>query len=150
MKKAIFAAGCFWGVETAFRKIDGVSDIVVGYTGGHTAEPRYEDVCSGTTGHVEAVEVTYDPDKVSYDDLLDSFFKIHNPKTLNRQGPDIGEQYRSAIFYLDDEQKEKAEKKKNNIEGAVTEITKASTFYKAEDYHQRYFEKKGIDPTCHI
>ncbi|MCI5108506.1 MAG: peptide-methionine (S)-S-oxide reductase MsrA [Candidatus Pacebacteria bacterium] len=148
--KAIFAAGCFWGVEIAFRKINGVNNVTVGYTGGYLENPTYDDVCTGSTGHAEAVLVDFDPQKVSYEELLDSFWKMHNPKTLNRQGPDIGEQYRSAIFYVDEEQKEKAQKSKENIEWAVTEITKAGEFYPAEEYHQRYFEKKGIDPTCHI
>jgi len=146
--KAIFAEGCFWGVETLFRKVPGVLDVVVGYTGGHTQNPTYTDVCTGKTGHAESVEITFDPDKVSYAELLDTFWKTHNPTTLNRQGPDIGEQYRSTIFYIDAKQKELAEKSKP--EKAVTEITKASTFYPAENYHQHYFEKKGIDPTCHI
>lgn len=146
--KAIFAAGCFWGVETAFRKVEGVVDVAVGYTGGNTEKPTYEEVCSGNTGHAESVEITFDSKKVSYKELLDVFWKIHNPTTLNRQGPDIGTQYRSAIFYLDEEQKKLAEESKP--ENAVTEITEASVFYPAEEYHQQYFQKKGIDPTCHV
>ena len=155
--KAIFAAGCFWGVETAFRKLDGVTDVKVGYTGGHIENPTYEDVCAGNTGHAEAVEIVFDPEVISYLELLDTFWKTHNPTTLNIQGPDVGEQYRSAIFYLDDEQKKLAEEsKKNSSESKkfekeiVTEITKAGTFYLAEEYHQQYFSKKGIDPTCHV
>ena len=155
--KAIFAAGCFWGVETAFRKLEGVVDVKVGYTGGHTENPTYEDVCTGNTGHAEAVEVIFDTKVISYTELLDTFWKIHNPTTLNRQGPDVGEQYRSAIFYLDDEQKKLAEESKKKLDDSkkfekeiVTEITKAGTFYLAEEYHQQYFAKKGIDPTCHV
>lgn len=153
-KQAVFAEGCFWGVEEVFRKVDGVENVVVGYTGGHTENPTYEDVCRGNTGHAEAVLVAYDPKKVSYKELLAVFWKTHDPTTLNRQGPDIGEQYRSAIFYLDDEQKKFAEESKKELQAPgkkiVTEITKASEFYKAEEYHQSYFKKKGIDPTCHI
>lgn len=147
-KKAIFAEGCFWGVETIFRKIPGVLDVTVGYTGGHKDGPTYEDVCSGQTGHAEAVQIEYDSNKVSYEELLETFWKTHDYTTLNRQGPDVGTQYRSAIFYLDDEQKKLAED--SRPENAVTEITKAAKFYPAEKYHQRYFEKKGIDPTCHV
>lgn len=155
---AYFAAGCFWGVETAFRKISGVTDVTVGYTGGRIENPTYPDVCRGDTGHAEAVEVVYDPEKVSYATLVDAFWKMHDPTTLNRQGPDVGEQYRSAVFYLDLEQKSIAEASKLELQSSdemrnkkvVTEITQAGVFYPAEEYHQRYFEKKGIDPTCHI
>ena len=149
--KAIFGAGCFWGIEAAFRQVPGVKDVLVGYSGGHTAEPTYRDVCSGGTGHAEVVEVDYDPEAVTYDDLLDVFWRIHNPTTLNRQGPDVGTQYRSAIFTLDDDQDQhaRASVAQANESGRfprpiVTEIIKASPFYPAEEYHQRYFEKHGM------
>lgn len=150
LNKATFAAGCFWGVEDAFRKVKGVISTSVGYTGGHMENPSYEDVCTGLTGHAEAVEIIYDPSKVTYEELLDLFWNIHDPTTLNRQGPDIGSQYRSAIYYHNNEQekaarlsKEKLEKSGRFLNDIVTEITAASTFYKAEDYHQQYFEKTG-------
>ena len=147
MKKALFGAGCFWGVEEFFRKIQGVKDTRVGYSGGHTKNPSYETVCSGTTEHVEVLELNFDETEISYEKLLDHFWKCHDPTTLNRQGPDIGRQYRSAIFYYSDIQKEIAESSKikhqpkfnNNI---VTEITKADIFYLAEDYHQRFIQKR--------
>ncbi|MBD3253851.1 MAG: peptide-methionine (S)-S-oxide reductase MsrA [Candidatus Lokiarchaeota archaeon] len=148
-EKATFAAGCFWGVESAFRKVDGVISTRVGYTGGEYENPTYEDICSHKTRHAEAVEITYDPEKVSYDDLLDVFWRIHNPTTLNRQGWDIGSQYRSAIFYHNEEQKQKALQSKAELESEkrfknpiVTEIVSASKFWKAEDYHQQYNEKR--------
>ena len=152
--KATFAAGCFWGVEAAFRQIKGVVSTQVGYTGGKIDNPTYEDVCSDETGHAEAVEVTYDPSKVSYEALLDVFWKNHDPTQLNRQGPDVGTQYKSAIFYYNEKQKKAAEKSlkekqkkyKNKI---VTEIKPASKFYRAEEYHQQYLEKRGLS-TCHI
>lgn len=157
LRKATFGAGCFWGVESLFRKVPGVTDAVVGYTGGGLANPTYEDVCSSATGHAEAVEVTYDPEQVAYDRLLEVFWNNHNPTTLNRQGPDRGTQYRSAIFYHDDEQKRLAEASRQALtqsgkwqQPIVTEIAPAQAFYKAEEYHQRYFEKLGIEPTCHI
>lgn len=157
MQKATFGAGCFWGVESFFRALPGVSDVVVGYSGGHTENPTYEQVCTGNTGHAEAVEVVYDPEKVSYRELLELFWKNHNPTTLNQQGPDFGSQYRSVIFYHTEEQKEEALASRQALEASktwskpvVTEIVAASTFYPAEDYHQRYFEKRGIAPTCHI
>ncbi len=157
MKKATFGAGCFWGVEALFRKVPGVTDVVSGYTGGTLANPSYEDVCNSDTGHAEAVEVTYDPEKVTYERLLEVFWNNHNPTTPNQQGPDHGSQYRSVIFYHDDEQKRLAEASKKNLEVSgkwskpiVTEIVSAEIFYKAEDYHQRYFERLGIEPTCHI
>ena len=150
MEKATFAAGCFWGIETAYRKLEGVLDVAVGYEGGSTENPSYQDVCTGQTGHAEVVEVDYDPEKVSYDELLDVFWKIHDPTTLNRQGPDIGTQYRSAIFFHSEDQKKKAELSKSSKQGAgtypdgiVTEITPHQTFHRAEEYHQRYFEKMG-------
>lgn len=157
MKKATFGAGCFWGVEALYRKIPGVVDAISGYTGGRTENPTYEEVCSDTTGHAEAVEVTYDPEKVSYERLLEVFWMNHNPTTPNQQGPDFGSQYRSVIFYHDDEQKRLAEASRQEVAQSgkwqkpiVTEIVPAGPFYQAEEYHQRYFEKKGIEPTCHI
>ncbi len=156
MEKATFAAGCFWGVEAEFRKVKGVESTTVGYTGGTVESPTYEDVCSGTTGHAEAVEVQYDPAQISYEDLLSVFWETHDPTTLNRQGPDIGEQYRSAIFYHSPEQQAAALASKAALEREaryrrpiVTEITAAATFYKAEDYHQQYLEKRGM-ASCHI
>jgi len=150
IQKAIFAAGCFWGVEANFRKIEGVLSTRVGYIGGNFSNPTYKEVCSYKTGHAEAVEVTFDTTKVSYEELLDVFWVIHDPTTLNRQGPDVGAQYRSAIFYLDLEQKEKAENSKIKIEASnrfkrpiVTQIVPASDFWQAEEYHQQYVEKKS-------
>ena len=147
-KKAIFAAGCFWGVEDKFSKIPGVIDVKSGYTGGTTDNPTYESVCSGTTAHAEAVEVTYEIDVVSYEKLVDFFFQIHNPSTKDRQGFDVGSQYRSAIFYIDEEQKNIATNVKNKIEEEkgieiVTEITKVKEFYDAEEYHQDYIQKRN-------
>ncbi|MEQ8387453.1 MAG: peptide-methionine (S)-S-oxide reductase MsrA [Alphaproteobacteria bacterium] len=151
MEKAMFGAGCFWGVEAAFRTLEGVSDATVGYSGGHVPDPDYRTVCSGTTGHAEVVLVTFDPAVVAYEALLDLFWTIHDPTTPNRQGPDIGTQYRSAIFFFTPEQAAKARASKERLAGEgrfareiVTEITPASAFYRAEDYHQRYFEKQGI------
>jgi peptide-methionine (S)-S-oxide reductase len=147
-KKAIFGAGCFWGVEAAFRQLDGVTRTRVGYAGGTTENPTYEDVCSHTTGHAEVVEVTYDPERISYEQLLDVFWAKHDPTQLNRQGWDIGDNYRSAIFFTDEEQHEAALKSKVGEQrnwGApiVTQIEPAQTFYEAEDYHQQYLEKRG-------
>lgn len=151
---AIFAAGCFWGVQAAFDAVPGVWSTRVGYTGGSAVNPSYEQVCRGNTGHAEAVEIAYDPEQVSYDELLDVFFSIHNPTTRDRQGPDIGHQYRSAIFYLNAGQKEAAVAKilELNRSGKfpapiVTEIVPAKTFYPAEDYHQDYLKKQGLK-TC--
>jgi peptide-methionine (S)-S-oxide reductase len=148
IEKAIFAAGCFWGVEEAFSKIKGVIETTVGYTGGHIENPTYEDVCTNTTGHTEAVQVKYDTEKVSYEALLKVFWDIHDPTQVNRQGVDVGTQYRSAIFYHNNEQKELAEKSKKELDDSgkfkkpiATEITEAKTFYKAEEYHQKYFQK---------
>jgi peptide-methionine (S)-S-oxide reductase len=156
MQEAIFAAGCFWGVEAAFRQVPGVIDTAVGYTGGHSDNPTYREVCSDATGHAEAVYVQFDPEKVTYDQLLDVFWENHDPTTVNRQGPDVGSQYRSAIFYLTPEQKEIAEASKQRQQESgkfsrpvVTEITPASTFWRAEEYHQRYAEKRGM-VSCHI
>jgi peptide-methionine (S)-S-oxide reductase len=150
LEKTTFAAGCFWGVEAAFRQIPGVVATRVGYTGGHTPDPTYERVCSHTTGHAEAVEVTYDPERVSYEQLLDVFWTKHNPTTKNRQGLDIGDQYRSAIFFHSPEQQEAAERTKEAVQAklhwpkkVVTEIVPAPEFYEAEDYHQQYLEKRG-------
>jgi len=151
---ATFAAGCFWGVEEAFRTLKGVVSTRVGYTGGTTVNPTYEDVCTGRTGHAEAVEVTFDPAVISYDQLLDVFWSTHDPTTPNRQGPDVGEQYRSAIFYHDDAQEAAARASKERMEksGAfkskiVTQIEPATAFYQAEEYHQQYLKKRGIS-TC--
>jgi peptide-methionine (S)-S-oxide reductase len=150
VKKAIFGAGCFWGVELAFRQVPGVSDVAVGYSGGQLPDPTYRDVCSGRTGHAEVVEVDYDPEKVAYSKLLEVFWSIHDPTTPNRQGPDVGTQYRSAIFTHDPEQASEARASKAAEDASgrfrrpiVTEITPASTFYRAEEYHQRYLEKNG-------
>lgn len=155
MQQGIFAAGCFWGVEAAFLAVPGVTDVESGYTGGHVTNPSYEQVCTDTTGHAEAVRVTFDPSKVSYEALVRKFFSIHDPTELNRQGPDVGSQYRSAIFCLDDEQKAVAEKIKAELQPQyhpktiATEITAAGQFYRAEEYHQRYFEKHP-NAVCHI
>ncbi len=149
--KASFAAGCFWGVEAAFRQVEGVLDAAVGYSGGRLENPTYEDVCSGRTGHAETVEVEYDPSRVSYEQLLDVFWENHDPTTLNRQGPDVGEQYKSAIFVHTPEQqaaatasKEKLEKSGKYKRPIVTQIQPASKFWRAEEYHQRYLEKHGL------
>jgi len=150
LKKATFAAGCFWGVEAAFRDLEGVISTAVGYTGGSTTNPTYEEVCTDRTGHAEAVEVVYDPKVVSFEELLDLFWSIHDPTTMNRQGPDVGSQYRSAIFFHDPEQEVAARAKMERLQSSglyrreiVTEIVPASEFYRAEEYHQQYFEKHG-------
>jgi peptide-methionine (S)-S-oxide reductase len=149
-KKATFGAGCFWGVEAAFRQIDGVTKTEVGYEGGTLENPTYQDVCSHTTGHAEVVEVTYDPERVSYERLLDAFWAKHNPTQRNRQGWDIGDQYRSVVFFHDEEQRAAAERSKAELDTSgryrkpvVTQIEAAQTFYAAEDYHQQYLEKRG-------
>ena len=156
MAKGTFAAGCFWGVEAAFRKVAGVTSTAVGYTGGTAKSPNYKEVCTGRTGHAEAVEVESDPEQVSYLELLAVFWKSHDPTTVNRQGPDVGTQYRSAIFYHDAEQEEEARASKSVLEKdyvfkkpIVTEIVPAGEFYRAEEYHQQYFEKTG-DRACYI
>lgn len=156
MQKATFAAGCFWGVEHMFRQLPGVLDAVCGYTGGQTDDPSYEQVCSGRTGHAEAVEVTFDTSAVSYEQLLEAFWSGHNPTTLNRQGPDVGSQYRSAIFCHTSEQQAAAEASKLALTNAnrfgrpiVTQIVPAAPFYRAEEYHQKYFVKHGLHG-CHV
>ncbi len=148
MEKATFAAGCFWGVEARFRAIPGVVDVQVGYTGGHVDNPNYRQVCHDDTGHAEAVEVTFDPERITYEQLVSAFFSMHDPTTPNRQGPDVGSQYRSAIFTHDDRQQQIAERVRDAIQPAlprpiVTEIVPAKTFWRAEEYHQRYLEKQG-------
>ncbi len=153
-EKAIFAGGCFWGVEYFFRKQEGVLAAVSGYIGGHVEDPTYKEVCTGTTGHIEAVEVTFDPSVISYKKLAKLFFEIHDPTQKNGQGPDIGEQYLSIIFYVDEEQKIIAQDlisilKEKGFD-VVTELRKATTFWKAEEYHQDYYTKKGATPYCHI
>lgn len=155
LQKATFAAGCFWGVEEAFRTLPGVVSTRVGYTGGTLSNPTYENVCSGTTHHAEAIEISFDPTKISYSDLLDLFWRMHDPTTMNRQGFDIGEQYRSAIFFHSNEQKELAEKSKAALEKSkrfsrpiVTQIVSATTFFEAEEYHQKYLLKRGAN-VCH-
>ncbi len=154
MAKAVFAAGCFWGVQFYFDQIPGVISSVAGYTGGHTENPSYEDVCAHTTGHAEAVGIEFDPEKVTYETLVHQFFRMHDPTQLNRQGPDIGDNYRSAIFYADDEQQKIAERVRDELatnfkQPIVTEISPAKVFYEAEDYHQKYTEKTGRG-MCHI
>jgi peptide-methionine (S)-S-oxide reductase len=150
-EKATFAAGCFWGVEAAFRQVPGVLDAAVGYSGGGFPNPTYEDVCTGRTGHAESVQVEFDPARVSYDQLLDVFWENHDPTTVNRQGPDVGTQYRSVIFVEGPEQEKAAKESKERLEKSgrfrrpiVTEIASAQPFWRAEDYHQRYLEKRGL------
>ncbi len=145
----MFGAGCFWGVEYNFSKIKGVNEVISGYSGGKTPNPTYEMVCSNNTEHAEVVLIDFNENEVTYEELLSEFWKKHDPTTLNRQGPDVGTQYRSAIFYYDDRQKEAAEKSLNQLQKKlsqkiVTEITKAQKFWKAEEYHQKYFEKHGL------
>lgn len=149
MALATFGAGCFWGVEEAFRKLPGVASTAVGYMGGTLENPTYEDVCTDRTGHAEVVQVTYDPAKISYEKLLEIFWECHDPTTRNRQGPDVGSQYRSVVFYHTPEQQKCAEASKQKIPRAVTEITPAQTFWRAEDYHQQYFKKRG-GGHCHV
>lgn len=156
-KFAVFGAGCFWGVESAFRAVDGVVDVAVGYAGGTVPKPSYRTVCSGKTGHAEVVQVEYDPVRVSFERLLEVFWQIHDPTTLNRQGPDVGTQYRSIIFYSDEHERKAAEDSKRRLDESgklgrrvVTQIVPAAEFYRAEEYHQRYYERMGIAPTCGI
>ena len=153
---ATFGAGCFWGIEAAFRRVPGVLDAAVGYSGGRTENPTYQDVCTDTTGHAEVVQVTFDPAKLSYEQLLDVFWTIHDPTQVNRQGPDYGKQYRSAIFFHSPGQEAAAKKSKQALEASgklrrpvATEITAAGPFWRAEEYHQRYLEKRGA-ASCHI
>lgn len=150
MAKATFGAGCFWGVEMSFRRLDGVIDTAVGYAGGHTESPTYHDVCGHGTGHVEVVEVDYDPARISYQQLLEAFLEMHDPTQVNRQGPDIGDQYRSVIFFHTPEQQTTAERFKNELDAGgryarpiASAIEPAPTFWRAEDYHQRYIERRG-------
>ncbi|MDR6226709.1 peptide-methionine (S)-S-oxide reductase MsrA [Desmospora profundinema] len=156
MERATFGAGCFWGVEEEFRRVKGVTSTAVGYMGGSTENPTYEEVCSDETGHAEVVDLTFDPSVVSYRELLQTFWENHNPTTLNRQGPDVGTQYRSVVFYHTPEQREQAEKSKRELEASgkwkdpvVTQIVPAAPFYRAEEYHQRYLQKRG-QSTCGI
>jgi peptide-methionine (S)-S-oxide reductase len=156
MEQATFGAGCFWGVEAAFRQIQGVTSTAVGYSGGSVDNPTYQDVCTDGTGHAEVVQVEFDPTRVSYEQLLDVFWTNHDPTTPNRQGPDVGSQYRSVIFYHTPEQKAAALASKEKLERTgrfkrpiVTEVVPAATFWRAEDYHQQYLEKRGLS-TCHI
>jgi peptide-methionine (S)-S-oxide reductase len=153
---ATFGAGCFWGVEANFRRVPGVIEVVSGYSGGHMENPSYRDVCTDTTGHAEVVQVTFDPAKVSYEQLLDVFWKIHDPTQVNRQGPDFGKQYRTAIFFHSPKQEAAAKKSKQALDAGgkfrhpiATEITPAGPFWPAEEYHQRYLEKRGATD-CHI
>ena len=156
MKKATFGAGCFWGVEEGFRRVDGVTGTAVGYLGGSLENPSYEDVCTGRTGHAEVVQVEYDPSRVSFERLLEVFWESHDPTTLNRQGPDVGTQYRSAVFFEDDEQEAAALASKERVGASgqfrrpiVTEIARATPFYRAEEYHQQYLAKRGRS-SCHL
>jgi peptide-methionine (S)-S-oxide reductase len=156
MEQATFGAGCFWGVESAFREVSGVVDAAVGFMGGRTVNPTYRQVCEGNTNHAEVVHLTFDPAKVSYDQLLDVFWKIHDPTTLNRQGPDVGSQYRSVIFTHSPEQAKTAAASRDALAASgragrkiVTQIEPAQPFYRAEEYHQRYFEKQGGGAACH-
>jgi peptide methionine sulfoxide reductase msrA/msrB len=157
LEKATFAGGCFWGMEEILRKIPGVKETIVGYTGGSTSDATYEQVKRGDTGHAESIEVTFDPKKISYEDLLGYFFRMHDPTTLNRQGNDIGTQYRSAIFFHSEEQRKTAERVKEAVDKSgkwkkpiVTQIVPAGKFWKAEDYHQDYLQKNPGGYTCHF
>src|SRR5260370_38017519 len=154
---ATFGAGCFWGVEAAFQRVLGVTDTAVGYSGGEMSNPTYKDVCTDQTGHAEVVQVTFDPAKVSYEKLLEAFWQAHDPTQVNRQGPDFGTQYRTAIFFHSPEQEAAAKKSRAALEAGgkfkraiVTEITPASVFYRAEEYHQKYLQKRGGGAACHF
>ncbi len=156
-KFAVFGAGCFWGVESSFRAVEGVVDVAVGYAGGNVAKPSYRQVCTGKTGHAEVVQVEYDPARVTFAQLVEVFWQIHDPTTLNRQGPDFGTQYRSVIFYSDEDERKAAEDSKRQLDASgklgrpvVPQIVPAAEFYRAEEYHQRYYERMGIAPTCGI
>jgi peptide-methionine (S)-S-oxide reductase len=156
-KFAVFGAGCFWGVESSFRAVEGVVDVAVGYAGGDRAKPSYRQVCTGKTGHAEVVQVEYDPARVTFAQLVEVFWQIHDPTTLNRQGPDFGTQYRSVIFYSDEDERKAAEESKRRLDESgqlgrpvVTQVVPAAEFYRAEEYHQRYYERMGIAPTCGI
>ena len=156
-EEVLLGAGCFWGVEAAFRKVVGVLDAPVGYAGGTNDNPTYEEVCTGQTGHAEVIKVTFDPQQVSFTQILHTFWAIHDPTTPNRQGPDVGTQYRSVIFYTTPDQREQAEQLKHELDAAqrfhkpiVTEILPAPSFWHAEEYHQRYFEKHPSHPNCHF
>lgn len=153
LEKATFAAGCFWCVEAVFQRLKGVKSVIPGYTGGTSPNPTYEEVCSGTTGHAEAAQITFDSKQISYEKLLDVFWKAHDPTQLNRQGPDTGEQYRSAIFYHDEKQKKiaeksRAEEKKNFDKPIITEIRPLKKFYEAEEYHQNFYNRNKFNPYC--
>jgi peptide-methionine (S)-S-oxide reductase len=155
MAEATFGAGCFWGVEYVYRRVPGVLEVKAGYSGGHTQNPTYEQVCSHTTGHAEVVQVIFDPDRVTYDQLLEVFWAMHDPTQVDRQGPDIGDQYRSVIFTHTDEQREAADASKERAQTRfqapiATKIEPLQEFYPAEDYHQRYYEKTGHEPYCHV
>ena len=153
-KQATFAGGCFWCIEAAFERVRGVEETVSGYCGGHTEDPSYREVCSGETGHAEAVQVTYDPDTISYEELLEVFFEIHNPATKDREGPDVGSQYRSGVYYHDDEQRNAVESYIDDLEttgeydSIVTEVAPLEEFYRAEEKHQDYYEKNPNQPYC--
>jgi len=155
-EKATFGGGCFWCVEAAFERVRGVTEVVSGYAGGHVEDPTYKQVCSGTTGHAEVVQVTYDPDDIGYEDLLEVFFTIHDPTTEDRQGPDVGSQYRSAIYYHDDDQRRAVEDYIEGLEatgeydGIVTEVEPLAAFYRAGDKHQNYYEKHPNQPYCRM
>lgn len=156
MEKATFAGGCFWCVEAPFELVEGVESVTSGYTGGEEPNPTYDEVCSGKTGHAEAVRIVYDPDAVSYRELLEVFFAVHDPTTRDRQGPDVGSQYRSAVFYHDEAQREAVEEVIDELEeervydGIVTELSPAEKFYEAEEYHQNYYEENPQQPYCRV
>lgn len=154
METATFGGGCFWCVEAVFQEVDGVEEVVSGYAGGDVETPSYEEVCSGSTGHAEVVQLEYDPEEVGYRELLDVFFDVHDPTTRNREGPDVGSQYRSCVFYHDERQRDAVEEKVAELEGdgldVVTEVASLDEFYRAEDYHQDYFRKNPSDGYCRV